>query len=452
MADTSTRNDEARNYFRLVKLTMTEGTRSIRKVVLSQLPGGQTLQMALNQKEEKFRSLNANHRSLLNGQQLAILYPPNGNCDLSAIDMTLWCFLARNLLPRSNKTLINWGDDDHPPLPGQEEWYHDIVRIRLTRNKLFHIQRPELDGDTFKDLWNYVTGALRRLDGKLDFNDFLTAEYDRAAAREFEIQVKEQVMQEMNGVLRVELGFRRRFQRVLLVVSLLMLIALIGTIVAILVTCQKEKSCEKGVVYRRIGDSGAIYLVPRSAWGALPPNGKYVQLHIPVSTAVYSHTAEIAQCFVTQDCCNQVKAIQLLHLHSADETGRSFVDIEYHFLIDGNGYIYEGRPINAAADFRYERNHTHVSIALIGNFMYKEPAVAAIAGLDLLLEYLMDSVNALHSNFTLLAACDLYRTKSPGRKLYEKLQVSSEGIDQYPNIKQHLPVKTWNNSHCNFAF
>lgn len=77
------------------------------------------------------------------------------------------------------------------------------------------------------------------------------------------------------------------------------------------------------------GDSGAIYLVPRSAWGALPPNGQYVPLRIPVSTAVYSHTAEIAQCFVTQDCCNQVKAIQLLHLHSADESGNVTLILEH---------------------------------------------------------------------------------------------------------------------------
>lgn len=239
-----------RNYFRLVRLTMIEGTRTIRKTVLSQLP--KTLHTVLEQKEEKIRSLNKGQRSVISNQQLAILYPPHGNCDLAAIDMTLWCVLARNLvsLPRT----VAWHGDDNPPLPGQEEWYHDITRIRLTRNKLFHIRHPELDNDAFEDLWSYVSGALVRLDESIDFESYRTAEYDRSAAREFEIQVKEQVLQETNDVLRAELGGRRRFLKIVLAIGVLIIAILVATNVTVVRSCQQETPCEKGVRSQRVGE------------------------------------------------------------------------------------------------------------------------------------------------------------------------------------------------------
>lgn len=245
-----TKDELARNYFRLVKLTMIEGTKAIRKTVLSMLPGGQTLHMVLRLQEDKIRSLSRGQRSVINSRQLAILYPEYGTCDLSAIDMTLWCALARNILSLPRGVVINWKDDDHPPSPGEEEWYHDITRIRLTRNRLFHLQRPELDEGTFQDLWNYVSKALRRLDPFIDFDSYLTAELDRSAARELEIQVKEQVLQEMNDVLRAELGGRWRFYWILAVAGVVMFAFLIATIV---LSCHQESPCEKGVKFLSVG-------------------------------------------------------------------------------------------------------------------------------------------------------------------------------------------------------
>lgn len=249
----SAKDELARNYFRLVKLTMIEGTKAIRKTVLSQLPGGQTMQMMLRLREDKIRSLNKGPRSVLNSHQLALLYPENGCCDLSSIDMTLWCVLARNLLSFPRGVVINWKDDEHPPSPGEEEWYHNVIRIRLTRNRLFHLQQPELDAETFWDLWNYVSKALLHLDDSVDFDCYLTAEFDRSAARELEIQVKEQVLQETNDLLRAELGGRRRFNRILVAVGFVMFAFLIATMVTIVVTCSQESSCEKGVKYQTVG-------------------------------------------------------------------------------------------------------------------------------------------------------------------------------------------------------
>lgn len=246
-------NETAVNYFRLMKLTMTEGTKAIQKAVVSRLPGRQTLHMILRQKEGKIRSLSKGQRSVISNRQLSVLYPDNTNCDLSSIDMTLWCVLARNLISLPKGVSVNWGDDDHPPLPGQEEWYHDIIRIRLTRNTLFHFRQPQLDTNTFNDLWNYISGPLHRLNEGVDLDSYRNSEYDRSAAREFEIQVKEQVFQEMNDVLKAGLADRRKLYIVIIVIAILITLLIAGTVVIVYFQLYKETSCGYGLRGENVG-------------------------------------------------------------------------------------------------------------------------------------------------------------------------------------------------------
>ena len=60
--------------------------------------------------------------------------------------------------------------------------YHDVLRIRETRNSLFHCQRAELDYETFQAKWLYVTDALQRLDKSLSsFDNYLNSDLDREA-------------------------------------------------------------------------------------------------------------------------------------------------------------------------------------------------------------------------------------------------------------------------------
>lgn len=227
------------NYFRLVKLTMKEGTKAIEQTVTNRLPGGQSLHAILQQKENKIRSM----RSVFNSKQLAILYPATGNCILSRIDMTLWCSLARNLISIPKPSIVNW---DQLPLPGEEEWYHDINRIRQTRNNLCHLHRPELDAETFKDLWNYMSGALRRLNPCTNLEEYRYAEYNQAAARDLEIQVKEQVLQEMNDVLRAGLAERRHIVAIVVVIGILFLVLIAVGATIVYFQLRKETFCGKG--------------------------------------------------------------------------------------------------------------------------------------------------------------------------------------------------------------
>ena len=159
-------DEPARNYFRLANLTLVAGTEQVRRCVLDRLPDGQTIHSALQRKRKKLESLY--ERRIITEKQFNVLYPQDANADMMRIDITLWIVLMRNILSLAKLGVnrnMNWND---APRNDQKEWYHDVLRIRETRNNLAHLSRPELDVDSFDTLWNYTASALKRLDEFVD--------------------------------------------------------------------------------------------------------------------------------------------------------------------------------------------------------------------------------------------------------------------------------------------
>jgi len=152
----------ARNYFRLARLTLIAGTDQIRRCVLDRLPAGQTLHTVLERNRNKMDDLL--RRRVISEKQWLLLYPTNSNANLDRIDITLWITLLRNVVPlaKLGARNVRWNE---APNEDETEWFHDVLRIKETRNSLAHLLRPELDNDSFENLWNYLSNALRRLDG-----------------------------------------------------------------------------------------------------------------------------------------------------------------------------------------------------------------------------------------------------------------------------------------------
>jgi N-acetyl-anhydromuramyl-L-alanine amidase AmpD len=67
---------------------------------------------------------------------------------------------------------------------------------------------------------------------------------------------------------------------------------------------------------------------------------------------------------------------------------RGFADVAYHFLIDSDGIIYEGREINVRGAHVQGFNTGSVGIVLLGNFNEEEPTLAQIDSLTKLVDYL----------------------------------------------------------------
>jgi hypothetical protein len=76
-------------------------------------------------------------------------------------------------------------------------------------------------------------------------------------------------------------------------------------------------------------------------------------------------------------------AIQELHMD-----GRSFADVAYHFMIDSNGVIYEGREINIRGAHVQGFNTGSVGVVLLGSFNDTEPTREQIESLEGLVDYL----------------------------------------------------------------
>lgn len=75
--------------------------------------------------------------------------------------------------------------------------------------------------------------------------------------------------------------------------------------------------------------------------------------------------------------------IQDLHMDR-----RGFADVAYHFLIDSNGVIYEGREIHVRGAHVQGFNTGSVGIVLIGNFNETMPTQSQMDSLEQLVDYL----------------------------------------------------------------
>jgi len=75
--------------------------------------------------------------------------------------------------------------------------------------------------------------------------------------------------------------------------------------------------------------------------------------------------------------------IQELHMDR-----RGFADVAYHFLIDSDGNIYEGREINIRGAHVQGFNTGSVGVVLLGNFNETVPSGPQLGNLEKLVDYL----------------------------------------------------------------
>lgn len=147
------------NYFCLAKLIIVEGTKQTRRCVLDHLPNNRPLHDVLNNNNNRRKLGQLRDKHTITEKQWQLLYPAQDNANIAKFDITLWFVLLRNVC--AIRGYVNWNEE---PGCGQTEWYHDIMRIRDARNSLSHLTRPELDDESFRNMWDNIVEVLRRLD------------------------------------------------------------------------------------------------------------------------------------------------------------------------------------------------------------------------------------------------------------------------------------------------
>lgn len=154
----------------------------------------------------------------------------------------------------------------------------------------------------------------------------------------------------------------------------------------------------------------------------------------PATHVVIHHTAGGNYDPATHNWAGSVLGIWRYHAMTL-----GWCDIGYHYLIDPNGVIYEGRYTGVRDDgnvidgaHALGHNRATIGIALMGNFEATEPNPAAIAALDNLLSWIGSSKNIkfnteqyyAYKNKTLntiVGHRDVGSTACPGNLLYAKL-------------------------------
>jgi hypothetical protein len=112
----------------------------------------------------------------------------------------------------------------------------------------------------------------------------------------------------------------------------------------------------------------------------------------------------------------------LRNLQTWSRNSKHWIDIPYHYIIDLDGKIYEGRDINYAGDTNTEYDPTgHALIEVVGNFEEVEPNEAQLDAVVNLMSFLavkyrvpVDSIRT-HKDYSQQTVC-------PGKNLYHYIE------------------------------
>ena len=155
-------------------------------------------------------------------------------------------------------------------------------------------------------------------------------------------------------------------------------------------------------------------IVTMAQWGGIPAVDSLAKKHI-ITHITLHHQGEPFP--------NGKDPIQYLrNLQSWSRREKKWIDIPYHYIIDLDGKIYEGRNINYAGDTNTEYDPTgHALIEVVGNFEEVEPnqeqldaVVRTMTFLSIKYNVPADSIRS-HKDYSLQTVC-------PGKNLYRYIQ------------------------------
>jgi len=132
----------------------------------------------------------------------------------------------------------------------------------------------------------------------------------------------------------------------------------------------------------------SVHIVGRSTWGAVAPvtGGRSYEFHATALHASLAYSALAIPSNETQSLSGVLKwmtihhttddalnsygtATALQHKHqTTGEDGSPYADIAYHYVIDANGAIYEGRPLGIKGAHTQLFNGGNIGIVVAGDF------------------------------------------------------------------------------------
>lgn len=153
--------------------------------------------------------------------------------------------------------------------------------------------------------------------------------------------------------------------------------------------------------------AGAVQAICKAAWGGREPSGTLTSHTIERMTV--HHTGLT---YADLSAPARVRAVEGLHMDD-----RGWVNLAYHFLIDANGNVYEGRPVTAVGDTGTNYDPTgHFLVCAEGDFNSQVIPAAQVSAMADVLAW-----GAVHFGVepaTIRGHRDWAATSCPGENFY----------------------------------
>jgi N-acetylmuramoyl-L-alanine amidase len=159
-------------------------------------------------------------------------------------------------------------------------------------------------------------------------------------------------------------------------------------------------------------------------------------------TLVIHHSAAV--CTTKTDSTRQWRSFQSHHINS-----RGWNDIAYHYGIDPNGKIFEGRGFGTEGGATRNWNRKSYAFCFLGNFESQQPTEKALAASRRLIEWGI-SEGWLDSDLKVIGHKETAKTACPGKNLFDRISETYSKSDSAPITKVKIKeasrepdVKKW---------
>lgn len=110
-----------------------------------------------------------------------------------------------------------------------------------------------------------------------------------------------------------------------------------------------------------VPDAPRPFFHPRAAWSARPPSEPYTPT--PLVWRLTLHHTDGRYTRTLEESLAEARFIQDFHMR-----GRGWIDIAYHYLVDEDGRVIEGRPEAAQGAHTLDNNEGNVGVCLLGKY------------------------------------------------------------------------------------
>ncbi len=174
-----------------------------------------------------------------------------------------------------------------------------------------------------------------------------------------------------------------------------------------------------------------VRIEPRDKWEAAPP--RPFKTHIPEKITVHHEGTFFDP--AKQSAAEHIKRVQTWGMGK----DRNWIDIPYHYLIDFDGTIYEGRNVFTVGETNTEYDPAgHLLISCLGNFQEQEVGEKQLTALIELLAHSCKKFDI--SPDSIRTHRDYAKTDCPGKNMYKYF---SDGtvIERVKEILKSRPVQ-----------